>query len=352
MDLKDAVELYREVLRRYSQGFSLEEVLGSVAEALGGECAVFFVRKELSSFLEPRLAWNVSEADKERIDGRLIPMDWVARQPARRYIVVEREKLSELGLEGVCRDPSGVAVMFPVRSHAHLRAALLTVIPDRVSLPDQQSYRAAAVAAVLEKMVELFAFEDRAERQESEKETSAVELGILSSYVIGKADHARAASLSLDLLIKLLNMDGGTVHRVTGAPGEQRAALVASRGWGWMPEIVDHLFENNLIDLLQAMRRSQEGEFCLDAGRIAEYFPAESLVSIDIRDPDATRIVQETIRSDRWLRNIDAIAEARRLVLERHQLFSFVAQEIRRYEEGIPGPVSYTPLTLPKRHSV
>ncbi len=72
--------------------------------------------------------------------------------------------------------------------------------------------------------------------------------------------------------------------------------------------------------------------------RIAEYFPAESLVSIDIRDPDATRIVQETIRSDRWLRNIDAIAEARRLVLERHQLFSFVAQEIRRYEEGISGP--------------
>ncbi len=61
--------------------------------------------------------------------------------------------------------------------------------------------------------------------------------------------------------------------------------------------------------------------------RIAEYFPAESLVSIDIRDPDATRIVQETIRSDRWLRNIDAIAEARRLVLERHQLFSFVARD-------------------------
>ncbi len=73
--------------------------------------------------------------------------------------------------------------------------------------------------------------------------------------------------------------------------------------------------------------------------RIAEYFPAESLVSIDIRDPDATRIVQETIRSDRWLRNIDAIAEARRLVLERYQLFSFVAQEIRRYEEGIFGPL-------------
>ena len=44
MDLKDAVGLYREVLRRYSEGFSLEEVLGSVAEALGGNQAVLFVR--------------------------------------------------------------------------------------------------------------------------------------------------------------------------------------------------------------------------------------------------------------------------------------------------------------------
>lgn len=273
MDLKDAVGLYREVLQRYSQGFSLEEVLGSVAEALGGECALLFVRKEMSSFLEPRLAWNMAGAGKERLQDRLVPMEWVARQPARRYVVVDREKLSELGLEEICGGPSDVTVMFPIRSHAHLRAALLAVIPNQVSLPDPQSYRAAAVSAVLEKMVELFSYDDRPEKREGEKENSSVELGILSSYLIGKADHARAASLSLDLLIKLLNMDGGTVHRVAGAPGEQRAALVASRGWGGMPEIVEHLFENKLIDLLQAMRRSQEGEFSLDAVRIAEYFP-------------------------------------------------------------------------------
>jgi signal transduction histidine kinase len=273
MDLKDAVDLYRDVLQRYSQGFSLEEVLGSVAEAVGGECAVLFVRKDMSSFLEPRLAWNMTETDKELIEPRLVPMEWVARQPARRFAVVDRSKLVELGLERICGDISDITVMFPIRSHAHLRAALLVVIPHGASLPDQQSYRSAAISAVLEKMVELFSFEDKTERQEGEKESPSVELGILSSYLIGKVDHARAASLSLDLLIKLINMDGGTVHRVSGAPGGQQATLVASRGWGGMPEIVEHLFENKLIDLLQAMRQSQESEFSLDAGRIAEFFP-------------------------------------------------------------------------------
>ncbi|MEW6555240.1 MAG: ATP-binding protein [Actinomycetota bacterium] len=273
MELKDAVDLYRDVLQRYSQGFSLEEVLGSVAGALGGKCAVLFIRRDMSSFLEPRLAWNMSEGDKERIRDRLVPMEWLARLPSQRYMVVDKARLVELGLEGICGGPSDISVVFPIRSHAHLRAALLVAVPAMATLPDQQSYRAAAVGAVLERMVELFSFDERREGREGDKEMSSVELGILSSYVIGKADHGRAASLSLDLLIKLLNMDGGTVHRVSGAHGEQQAVLVASRGWGGMPEIVEHLFENDLIKLLQAMRRSQEGEFSLDAGRIAEYFP-------------------------------------------------------------------------------
>ncbi len=273
MDLKDAVDLYRDVLQRYSQGFSLEEVLGGVAGALGGECAVLFIRNEMSSFLEPRLACNMDEEDRKRISERLLPLEWVARQPARRYIVVDRSKLSELGLEHICGRPSDMVLLFPVRSHAHLRAALLAVIPRESSIPDQQSYRAAAISAVLERMIDLFAFDEKASGSEEENETSSVELGILSSYLMGKADHARAASLSLDLLIKLLNVDGGTVHRVSGVPGEQQATLVASRGWGGMPEIIDHLFENKLIDVLQAMRQAQEVDFSLDAGRIAEYFP-------------------------------------------------------------------------------
>lgn len=273
MDLKDAVDLYRDVLHRYSEGFSLDEVLRSIAEALGGRQALLFVRREMSSFLEPRLAWNLAEEKREGIRGKLLPLEWLSRLPARRYVVVGREKLGELGMEWLVVEPSDTPLLFPIRSHAHLRAALLLTLPREKPLPDQQSFKVAAIGAVLERMVELFSFDEKVDLAEGENEPTSVELGILSSYLLGKADHARAASLSLDLLIKLLNMDGGTVHRIRGDSGSQQASLVASRGWGGLPEIIEHLFENRLIDLLQAMRRSGEGEFSLDAGRIAEYFP-------------------------------------------------------------------------------
>ena len=273
MDLKEAVDLYRDVLRRYSEGFSLEEVLGSVAEAMGAKQAVLFVRRNMSTFLEPRLVWNMEEADRETIRDRLLPMEWVTRQTARRYMIVDKENLSELGMEDLGQKASDVVLLFPVRTHAHLRAALLAAIPGGIPLPDQQSFKVAAICAILEKMVELFSFEEKPERREGERESSSVELGILSNYLMGKADNARSASLSLDLLIKLLNMDGGTVHRVRGPFGAQQATLIASRGWGGMPEIIDHLFENKLIDLLQTMHHAEEREFSLDAGRIGEYFP-------------------------------------------------------------------------------
>jgi len=273
MDLKDAVDLYRDVLRRYSEGFSLDEVLGSIAEAIGGKRAILFVRRDMSSFLEPKLAWNMAEEDKEPIKDSMLPLDWVTRQPARRYVVLDKERLSELGIEQLGEKSSDIIILFPIRSHAHLRAALLIVVGRESQLPDQQGYKVAAIGSILERMVELFSFEERSAQPEGDGEPSRVELGILSNYLLGKTDYARAASLSLDLLIKLLNMDGGTVHRVRGALGQQQATLIASRGWGGMPEIIDHLFENQLIDLLQAMRHSEEKEVSLDAGRIAEYFP-------------------------------------------------------------------------------
>jgi hypothetical protein len=57
----------------------------------------------------------------------------------------------------------------------------------------------------------------------------------------------------------------------------------------------------------------------------------ESIVSIDARDPDAAERVREAIESDLWLRRRDAIAEARRRVLERYQLFPYMAAHIRSF---------------------
>jgi hypothetical protein len=128
MELRDAVDLYREVLRRYSSGFSLEEVLGAIAEAVGGERAVLFSRKQASSFLEPRLAWNLEAGAREAIRGRMLPVEWVSRQAARRFIAVDRKGLAELGLEEITVTPVEHVLLFPIRSHAYLTAVLLVAL--------------------------------------------------------------------------------------------------------------------------------------------------------------------------------------------------------------------------------
>lgn len=66
--------------------------------------------------------------------------------------------------------------------------------------------------------------------------------------------------------------------------------------------------------------------------RIEAYFPAEAMIQIDIDDPDALQKIREVIQSDLWHERLDAIAEARDRVLNRYQLFPFLARQIRAYE--------------------
>jgi hypothetical protein len=66
--------------------------------------------------------------------------------------------------------------------------------------------------------------------------------------------------------------------------------------------------------------------------RITDYFPAESLIQIDIQQPAAALAkIEEAIASNAWQRNLDAIAYARELVLKRYQLFPFVVDQIRHF---------------------
>jgi len=64
---------------------------------------------------------------------------------------------------------------------------------------------------------------------------------------------------------------------------------------------------------------------------LAEFFPPESFISIDIREPDAVDRVREAIETDLWLKRRDAIAEARRLVLDHYQLFPYISAKIRAF---------------------
>ena len=62
--------------------------------------------------------------------------------------------------------------------------------------------------------------------------------------------------------------------------------------------------------------------------RITEYFPSESMIVIDVQDPQAIEKAGEAIQNRRWEKNLDAIAEARKLVLEKYQFFPYLVNEL------------------------
>lgn len=62
---------------------------------------------------------------------------------------------------------------------------------------------------------------------------------------------------------------------------------------------------------------------------IEEYFPPESMIRIDIHDPDIDRQLNDIIQSDLWKKRRDAVAHARELWLDRYQFFPHVAKLVR-----------------------
>lgn len=62
---------------------------------------------------------------------------------------------------------------------------------------------------------------------------------------------------------------------------------------------------------------------------IAAYFPAEAMVIIDPEDPGVFDRIRATIASDLYLKNREAIREAKRRVLEEYNCFAYLARFIR-----------------------
>ena len=67
---------------------------------------------------------------------------------------------------------------------------------------------------------------------------------------------------------------------------------------------------------------------------VADYFPTESMVIIDPEDPDVFRIIADVVASDRWLKNRDAVLEAKRIVLDEMNAFKRIARFIRQESEA------------------
>jgi hypothetical protein len=93
---------------------------------------------------------------------------------------------------------------------------------------------------------------------------------------------------------------------------------------------------------------------------LSAYFPEESFIHIDIHARDVSKQINAIIKSNRWQKSLEAIAHARELVLNRYQLFPFVADLIQRQctqasvnahqtpdlltFKGAPKPYDQTPL--------
>lgn len=63
----------------------------------------------------------------------------------------------------------------------------------------------------------------------------------------------------------------------------------------------------------------------------ADYFPPESFIPIDMKDPEgAARIIRAAIANQEFEKRLPAIQEARRRILYEHNLFAVVSREIRK----------------------
>ncbi len=90
--------------------------------------------------------------------------------------------------------------------------------------------------------------------------------------------------------------------------------------------------------------------------RITDYFPAESIIQIDITASDVVEQIESALADDPWSRRLDALAHARELVLNRYQIFPFLVHQIHQHEScagqyAEPQLVTLTPRSLARRHT-
>jgi hypothetical protein len=75
--------------------------------------------------------------------------------------------------------------------------------------------------------------------------------------------------------------------------------------------------------------------FYAGAPNATDYFPPDSFIPIDIRDPAAAAaLIRQAMQEDAWTKRLPAIEEARRRILEEHHLFAVVCRIIAGSVQG------------------
>ncbi len=83
----------------------------------------------------------------------------------------------------------------------------------------------------------------------------------------------------------------------------------------------------------------------------ADYFPAESFIPIDIKDPvGAARIIRQAIANKEYEKRLPAIMEARRRVLFEHNFFAVISREIEKRHARLSGTGNRT--VIYSRHAL
>ena len=82
---------------------------------------------------------------------------------------------------------------------------------------------------------------------------------------------------------------------------------------------------------------------------LEKYFPKEAFIPIDINNPtEALATIRRETTPESWQARFSALAKARELVLEKYQLFPFLAEEIKRATTS--KPLGKQTITIPAYH--
>ena len=83
---------------------------------------------------------------------------------------------------------------------------------------------------------------------------------------------------------------------------------------------------------------------------IEKYFPENALIRIDINNPErAAKTIQEIIKSNYYEENIEAVLEAKELILKKYNFFPFIVNEIKKFEAGNSSTSSKKRILLTKK---
>lgn len=151
-----------------------------------------------------------------------------------------------------------------------------------------------------------------------------------SSWVVGNATDLPGHSLRLSFLKFIQNSD-----RELDLFG--RAVQPIEDKWdGLAPYYFSMAIENNSgpdmwTEKLADCFLSWTVPIYYGCTNLEKYFPKESFISIDISDPvSALQIIQENTTPENWEKRLPFIEKARDLVLNKYQIFPFLAEQIHK----------------------